>query len=80
MQQQRNRQPRVYTNDTGLQSVCGMDSSDEDVVVLTMTVSNNCGAIPSLVPGMGHILPVFGFLKSYCYLAYLLAYLFYSLH
>jgi hypothetical protein len=34
IQQQCNRHKQVYTNDTGLQSVCIM--SDKDVVVLTM--------------------------------------------
>jgi hypothetical protein len=32
---------RVYTNDTGLQSVCAMDSSDEDVMMLTVAAVNN---------------------------------------
>jgi hypothetical protein len=29
---------------TGLQSVCSMDSSDEDVVLLTVAIANNYGA------------------------------------
>jgi hypothetical protein len=35
------RHTRVYTDDTGLQSVCATDSSDEDVMMLTVAVVNN---------------------------------------
>jgi hypothetical protein len=41
MEQQRKRQTRVFTDDTGLQSVCSMDSSHKDVVLLTIAIVNN---------------------------------------
>jgi hypothetical protein len=41
MEQQRKRQTRVVTDDTGLQSVCSMDSSHKDVLLLTMAIVNN---------------------------------------